>query len=39
MGLEGGRSGLERCALVCVTEMKSKEDIDRLARAVREAVS
>jgi glycine dehydrogenase subunit 1 len=39
IGLEGGREELESCALVCVTELKRREDIDRLARAVREAVS
>jgi glycine dehydrogenase subunit 1 len=39
IGLGGTYAGLENCALVCVTETKRKEDIDRLARAVREAVS
>jgi glycine dehydrogenase subunit 1 len=39
IGLGGTYAGLENCALVCVTETKRKEDIDRLARAVWEAVS
>ncbi len=39
IGLEAVSAGLRNCALVCVTEMKRKEDIDRLGQAVREALS
>jgi glycine dehydrogenase subunit 1 len=38
-GLEADCARLHDCALVCVTEMKRKEDIDRLGRAVKEALS
>ncbi len=39
LGLEGDYPELKNCALVCVTELKRKEDIDRLAKALEEAVS
>ena len=39
LGLEGDYPELEDCALVCVTENHSKEDIDRLASALREVAS
>ncbi|MEN6312371.1 MAG: aminomethyl-transferring glycine dehydrogenase subunit GcvPA [Acidobacteriota bacterium] len=39
LGLEGAFDGLKNCALVSVTELKRKEDIDRLARTLKEALS
>jgi glycine dehydrogenase subunit 1 len=40
LGLEGeAGDGLSHCALVCVTELKRKDDIDRLAGALEEALS
>lgn len=39
LGLERAYGELPNCALVCVTELKRKDDIDRLGRAVREAFS
>jgi glycine dehydrogenase subunit 1 len=39
LGLEGAYGELKDCALVTVTELKRKDDIDRLGRAVKEALS
>jgi glycine dehydrogenase subunit 1 len=39
LGLEGAYGELKDCALVSVTELKRKDDIDRLVRAVKEALS
>jgi glycine dehydrogenase subunit 1 len=39
MGLQGAYPEFPNAALVCVTELKRKEDIDRLGRAVKEALS
>jgi glycine dehydrogenase subunit 1 len=39
LGLEGTFPELRNSALICVTELKRKEDIDRLGRAVQEALS
>ncbi|MGD1009112.1 MAG: aminomethyl-transferring glycine dehydrogenase subunit GcvPA [Candidatus Aminicenantales bacterium] len=39
LGLEGAYGELKDCALVSVTELKRKDDIDRLGRAVKEALS
>jgi glycine dehydrogenase subunit 1 len=39
IGLEGAFGELKDCALVSVTELKRKDDIDRLGRALREALS
>lgn len=39
LGLEGDYGELKDCALVSVTELKRKDDIDRLGRAVKEALS
>ncbi len=38
IGLGGLSPGLENCALVCVTELRGKEDIDRLSGALKEAL-
>lgn len=39
LALEGAFPELRNSALVCVTELKRKDDIDRLGRALQEAVS
>jgi glycine dehydrogenase subunit 1 len=39
LALQGAYPELPNAALVCVTELKRKEDIDRLGRAVKEALS
>jgi glycine dehydrogenase subunit 1 len=39
IGLETSYGELRNCALICVTELCLKEDIDRLGRAVKEALS
>jgi glycine dehydrogenase subunit 1 len=39
LGLAGDYPELRNCALVCVTEMHRKQDIDRLAAALKEALS
>jgi glycine dehydrogenase subunit 1 len=39
IGLEGAYGELRNSALVSVTELKRKEDIDRLGRALKEALS
>ena len=39
LGLGGDYPELRNCALVCVTEMHRKQDIDRLAAALKEALS
>jgi len=39
LGLAGDYPELKRCALVCVTETHRREDIDRLAAALKEAAS
>jgi glycine dehydrogenase subunit 1 len=39
VGLEEAFRELRNCVLVCVTELKRKDDIDRLGRAVKEALS
>jgi len=39
LGLQGAYPEFPNAALVCVTELKRKDDIDRLGRAVKEAVS
>ncbi len=38
-GLEADYPGIGSAALVCVTELRTKDEIDRLARALREVVS
>ncbi len=38
LGLEGAFPELRNSALVCVTELKRKDDIDRLGRALQEAL-
>ena len=38
LGLEGPYPELRNSALVCVTELKRKDDIDRLGRALQEAL-
>jgi glycine dehydrogenase subunit 1 len=38
-GLEPAYPELKNCALVCVTEMKTKDQIDRLAQALQEVLS
>ena len=39
VGLHGAYPEFPNAALLCVTELKRKEDIDRLGRAVKEALS
>jgi glycine dehydrogenase subunit 1 len=39
LGLQGAYGELPNSALVCVTELRRKDDIDRLGRAVKEALS
>jgi glycine dehydrogenase subunit 1 len=38
-GLEADYPGIGNAALVCVTELRTKDEIDRLARALQEVVS
>jgi glycine dehydrogenase subunit 1 len=39
LGLEAAYGELRNAALVCVTELRTREDIDRLGRALREVLS
>jgi glycine dehydrogenase subunit 1 len=39
LGLQGAYGELPNSVLVCVTELRRKDDIDRLGRAVKEALS
>ncbi len=39
LGLEAAYPGLGNAALVCVTELRTKDEIDRLARTIQEVLS